>query len=34
MGTNNTIGESLSFGEQTKLDILLLENKDTIIIKP
>lgn len=31
---NNIICKSLSLDDQTKLDILLLDNKDTIIIKP
>ena len=31
---NNTIFKSLSLDDQTKLDILMLENNDTIIIKP
>ena len=34
MDINDIIGKSLSFDEQTKLDILLLENKDTIMINP
>jgi two-component SAPR family response regulator len=31
---NNTIFKSLSLDDQTKLDILLLKNNDTILIKP
>lgn len=31
---NNIIPKSLSLDDQTRLDILLLDNKDTIIIKP
>ena len=31
---NNIIPKSLSLDDQTRLDILLLDNNDTIIIKP
>ena len=31
---NNTIFKSLSLDDQTNLDILLLKNNDTILIKP
>ena len=34
MNNNNTVCKSLSLDDQTKLDILMLENNDTIIIKP
>ena len=34
MENNKIISESLSLDDQTKLDILLLENNDTILIKP
>ena len=34
MDNNKIISESLSLDDQTKLDILLLENNDTILIKP
>jgi hypothetical protein len=31
---NNIISKSISIDDQTKLDILLLKNNDTILIKP
>jgi two-component SAPR family response regulator len=31
---NNTIFKTLSIDDQTKLDLLLLKNNDTILIKP
>jgi len=31
---NNTIYKTLSLDDQTKLDLLLLKNNDTILIKP
>jgi DNA-binding response OmpR family regulator len=31
---NNTVCKSLSLNDQIKLDILLLENNDTILLKP
>ena len=34
MDINKIISESLSLDDQTKLDILLLEKNDTILIKP
>jgi CheY-like chemotaxis protein len=34
LNNNNTIFKSLSLDDQTKLDILLLENNDTILKKP